>query len=55
VERMSDLALSLVNIAMKVIFKETFTALIKRIVSRTKERIVPIGSKDDSVDDLNSK
>jgi hypothetical protein len=48
VERMGDLALSLISIAMKVVFKETFTALLKRIVSSKKERIVPISSKDDS-------
>jgi hypothetical protein len=40
--------LSLVEIALKVVFKETFTALFKRKVSRNKERIAPMASRDDS-------
>ena len=43
-----DIFFSLVLIAAKVVFKETFTALVKFTMSRIKERIAPICSRDDS-------
>jgi len=43
-----DFILSLMEITAKVVFKVTFTTLVKDIVSRIKERTAPIRSRDGS-------
>jgi len=43
-----DFILSLMEIAAKVVFKVTFTTLVKDIVSRIKERTAPMNGRDDS-------
>ena len=43
-----DFVLSLIEIAAKVIFKISFTTLVKHVVSRIKERTAPIDIRDGS-------
>ncbi|MCL2197665.1 MAG: hypothetical protein FWB80_01965 [Defluviitaleaceae bacterium] len=45
--------ISFLEIAAKVVFKITFTALAKYVVSRIKERAVPISSRKGSDETIN--